>query len=217
MAVVDLRLARRAAWLFTGVLALVLAHPAQSVAQPRFEAALARTANLGPLPRLADALARHAATQKLPSDCKRSLFRRCPLADWRHELDRLADRGRLAQIEAVNFYLNRVDYVEDARNYGTEDYWATPAEFLARGGDCEDYAIAKYVSLRALGLADADMQIVALWDERRRIHHAVLLVRLGGRALVLDNQTPRILAAGEIRGYRPLYSANQSGWWLHRS
>ena len=217
MSVVDLRIARRAAWLFVAVLAVMLAHPALAVAQPRFEAALVRTANLGPLPRLADALARHAATQNLPGDCNRSLFRRCPLADWRHELDRLRGRDRLAQIEAVNFYLNRVDYVEDARNYGVEDYWAAPAEFLARGGDCEDYAIAKYLSLRALGLADADMQIVALWDEVRRIHHAVLLVRLGGRALVLDNQTGRVRTAGEIRGYRPLYSANQSGWWQHRS
>ena len=217
MAFVDFAAARRVAWLFAAMLAIWLAHPAQTLAQPRFDAALTGSANLGPLPRFADVLARHAAAENQPSDCRRSLFRRCPLADWRHELERLGGRDRLAQIKAVNFYLNRVEYVEDARNYGAADYWATPAEFLARGGDCEDYAIAKYLSLRALGLADADMQIVALWDEVRRIHHAVLLVRLGGRALVLDNQTARILAAGEIRGYRPLYSANQIGWWQHHS
>ena len=57
------------------------------------------------------------------------------------------------QLQAVNRFLNDWRYQADQQNYGRRDYWATPLEFLRRSGDCEDYAIIKYVSLRQLGFA----------------------------------------------------------------
>ena len=40
------------------------------------------------------------------------------------------------------------------------DYWATPVESLRKGeADCEDYAIAKYFTLRQLGVADDKLRI----------------------------------------------------------
>jgi predicted transglutaminase-like cysteine proteinase len=53
----------------------------------------------------------------------------------------------------TNRFLNDWRYKPDDQNYGQRDYWATPLEFLRRSGDCEDYAIAKYVTLRELGFA----------------------------------------------------------------
>jgi predicted transglutaminase-like cysteine proteinase len=121
----------------------------------------------------------------------------------------------MAQLRAVNDYLNRVPYVSDLANYGRSDRWATPAEFLLRGGDCEDYAIAKYVSLRRLGFADDSLRIVVVNDEARGIPHAVLSVRLDGASWILDNVTAAILADRDQPSYRPIYSLNMAGRWLH--
>ena len=101
-------------------------------------------------------------------------------------------------------------------NWGVEDYWETPNEFLNRDGDCEDFAIAKYKSLRALGLGDDQLRIVVLQDLNLRIAHAVLVVLDGGKAWVLDNQIDQVIDADRIRHYRPYYSINASAYWLHR-
>jgi predicted transglutaminase-like cysteine proteinase len=92
---------------------------------------------------------------------------------------------RRKKIEAVNDYMNKVAFVPDSKNYGEKDHWATPMEFLARGGDCEDYAVAKYVSLRALGIPKDKMRIAIVNDEVMRMPHAVLIVYDRGQAMVL--------------------------------
>ena len=61
-------------------------------------------------------------------------------------------RRRARRSRAVNRFVNGWAYRADADNYGRSDYWATPLEFFRRSGDCEDYVIAKYRSLRLLGL-----------------------------------------------------------------
>ncbi len=71
------------------------------------------------------------------------------------------------QIQAVNQFLNQWQYKTDEQNYGQRDYWAAPLEFLRRSGDCEDYAIVKYVSLRQLGFA-ADRSAPGGVARRRR-------------------------------------------------
>jgi predicted transglutaminase-like cysteine proteinase len=112
--------------------------------------------------------------------------------------------------------MNRQRYLTDPRNYGVKDYWATPIQFLKRDGDCEDYAIAKFISLRALGFTNDMLRIVVLQDLNLRIGHAILVVYLDGRALVLDNQVRRVVPAETIRHYQPIYSINEQHWWLHR-
>ena len=74
------------------------------------------------------------------------------LRDWSRLLARLAREPRREQLRAVNLFVNRWPYRPDQDTYGRRDHWATPLEFFANSGDCEDYAIAKYVSLRRLGV-----------------------------------------------------------------
>src|ERR1700753_3221158 len=74
-------------------------------------------------------------------------------------LDSLRQQSRRDQLNAVNQWANARPYVEDRVNWGVPDYWETPAQFLAHGGDCEDYAIAKYFSLVKLVFSPHDLRI----------------------------------------------------------
>ncbi len=138
------------------------------------------------------------------------------VATWQSAIRPFAALDIEDMAEKVNDYVNAVEYIEDSNNYGNSDYWATPFEFFRRGGDCEDYAIAKYVSLRALGVPEERMRIVILQDLQKNIPHAVLAVFTGGdKAMILDNQNKRMLSSASISHYKPIFSINRTGWWLH--
>ncbi len=128
----------------------------------------------------------------------------------------VSDKSRKDILEAVNLYMNRTQYVVDPINWGVPDYWATPDEFFMRDGDCEDYAISKYVTLKRLGFPLDDMRLVVLQDENLRIPHAVLAVTLGEETYILDNQVDAVLPDSQILHYRPVYSVNEKAWWLHQ-
>lgn len=115
----------------------------------------------------------------------------------------------------VNSMMNAKRYISDAKNYGKNDYWATPVEFLKRGGDCEDYAIAKYTALRMLGVPESRMRIVILQDLHKNIPHAVLTLYTDQGAMILDNQMKTMVKADSIKHYKPIFSINQNAWWLH--
>ena len=129
----------------------------------------------------------------------------------------LRGRSELTRVEAVNRYVNqRVQFVDDSRQYGREDLWSAASDTLRRGrGDCEDYAIAKLQMLRAAGFADRDLYLVVAKDLVRRSDHAVLVVRAGGRMLVLDNGTDAILNADDAGDYRPVLTFAANGAWTH--
>lgn len=128
----------------------------------------------------------------------------------------LADRPLPEKLAAVNRFFNRAPYVVDPVNWGVPDYWASPGQFAAKDGDCEDYAIAKYLALRRLGVSAAKMRVVVLEDRNLGTDHAVLAVRdETGRIWILDNQTPVVVDAARVRHYRPVYSINEEAWWLH--
>jgi predicted transglutaminase-like cysteine proteinase len=116
-------------------------------------------------------------------------------------------------LDAVNRFVNaRVAFTDDSRQFGVADRWSSASETLARGrGDCEDYAIAKLALLRRAGFAERDLYFVVLKDLARRADHAVLVVRSGGRFLVLDNGTDQLTDSAAIRDYRPIltFTANQ--------
>lgn len=116
---------------------------------------------------------------------------------------------------AVNHYMNRSTYIVDPVNWGIPDYWATPDEFFLKDGDCEDYAISKYVTLKRLGVDPSDMRLVILQDENLHIAHAILAVKYEGKYMILDNQVNSVLPDTQILHYRPVYSINETGWWLH--
>ena len=119
-------------------------------------------------------------------------------------------------LKAVNVYLNRTTYIVDPVNWGVPDYWSTPDEFFMKNGDCEDYAISKFITLKRLGVDPAKMRLVILQDKNLRAAHAVLAVELGGTYHILDNQVDTVLTHDKILHYRPVYSINENNWWLHQ-
>lgn len=139
----------------------------------------------------------------------------CPGPTWLAILDRLETDALSEQLIQVNRYVNETRYREDAANWGESDRWSAPAEFFAKGGDCEDYAIAKYFLLRDLGVSPKRLKIVVLHDRRRQQTHAVLTVTREHRTLVLDNLRDRIVPWRELDHYLPIYSLNERSAWLH--
>ena len=139
----------------------------------------------------------------------------CALQRWRAQIASFASHRRGDQLREINAYINRTPFVSDAINYGVVDHWATPREFFARGGDCEDFAIAKYMSLRRLGWDMDLIRIAVVMDERRRELHGVLAVKTGGTVLILDNLLPEPTDHRQIPHYRPIYSINEFAWWSH--
>ena len=169
-------------------------------------------------PKWKGTLTRYFSERKLANEpCESSFFSRCHLQEWTTFLKGISKKSRLQQIHAVNSEMNRTRYIVDPRNYGVPDYWATPQQFLRRDGDCEDYAITKYLSLRALGVPPSEMRILVLQDLNLRLAHAILIVYHNGRALVLDNQIKSVVDTSVVRHYKPIYSINENFWWLHRS
>ena len=138
----------------------------------------------------------------------------CPSEAWEALIDSLRGAPKREQMDAVNRFFNRVPYVEDIKNYGMDDYWQTPYEFMQRGGDCEDYAIAKYITLKRLGFREEDMRILIVQDSNLNgIMHAVLEVNNRHAAYILDNQAQQVIAAARIFHYQPIYALNELVWW----
>jgi predicted transglutaminase-like cysteine proteinase len=97
-------------------------------------------------------LLRHQTTvKKAAAQCEAGERAACRLEDWQEFLAEIANEDEAEQLYRVNRYMNHYRYRSDQRNWRRPDFWAVPEQLFERGGDCEDHAIAKYVSLRALG------------------------------------------------------------------
>lgn len=134
---------------------------------------------------------------------------------WAILKQRTEGKSPLEVLKIVNSFWNTWPYREDMANWGKPDYWAIPAQFLKKSGDCEDYAIAKYFTLKELGFSPDDMRIVVLRDTIRNLAHAVLVVYLDGEAYVLDNLSNVVQPHSRLRNYNPQYSVNENGRWTH--
>lgn len=171
---------------------------------------------LDAVPKWRTVLNRLAGEQSRYQDCDRD-HARCAdpaTAAWRDALRpaREAPLGR--QIELVNRAVNRAAYSTDAARLGRADVWGTPLELFGGGGDCEDFAIAKYVSLRELGVAADRLRIVVVKDRARGLAHAVLTIDTGVDVLVLDNARDAVLSQRQLGTYLPIYAVNEEGGWL---
>lgn len=195
-----------------------LASPATAASWSLFGSQEVSNDQLGAFTKWTGMLARHQASAMRPlrsGDCKPNPRFPCPGEAMDTLLSTLADKSPLTQLRELNLRINEAYYVIDPVNWGVPDYWATPDEFQRRDGDCEDYAIAKYLALRSLGFSPDDMRIVVLQDENLGVAHAILAVRLQDQTYILDNQVNQVLADRVIRHYRPIYSINEQAWWLH--
>ena len=97
-------------------------------------------------------------------------------------------------------------------NDGADDVWSSPLATFERGaGDCEDYAIAKYVALRLAGISADDLRLVVMRDTIRGDGHAVAAARLDGHWLMLDNNRMAMVEDADMRNYRPLFVLDERG------
>ncbi|VAX24939.1 T1SS associated transglutaminase-like cysteine proteinase LapP [hydrothermal vent metagenome] len=141
------------------------------------------------------------------------------LLDWEALMENNKNKSEAAKLKIVNNFFNRMKFVSDQIHWKQEDYWATPVEFLAtRGGDCEDFSIAKYFTLRELGVPDKKMLITYVKALRLNQAHMVLTYYKTPNAepLVLDNLIGKIKLASKRKDLAPVYSFNGEGLWLSK-
>lgn len=145
------------------------------------------------------------------ASCQEGGVLSCGVERFNEKLRALSQYRRFELLKMVNRSFNEVPYHLDEDVYGDPDYWATPYEFLGRNaGDCEDYALAKFLALEALGWPTEEMKVVVLWDERARLHHAVLLVQHAGQEWILDNASNALRRSHHVGHYTPLYAVNDT-------
>ena len=136
---------------------------------------------------------------------------------WRQLLKASRQQEELEQLKLVNDFFNQLKFLDDIEIWGREDYWATPLEFLgAGGGDCEEFSIAKYLSLRELGVDDKKLRLIYVKALTLNQFHMVLAYYPTPSAvpLLLDNLTADILQASQRPDLQPIYSFNGSKLWL---
>ena len=168
-------------------------HPAHAFPVDLFGYAQEPQQQLADFPQWLRVIERHLRDDLQDGDCSSRVINRCHLAEWRRFIDQTRALPVREQLKAVNRYANSKDYVLDLGNYGVEDYWAIPREFLYNGGDCEDYAITKFFSLRWLGLPAEELRLVIVQDTNLRVPHAVLAVSRGADIYILDSQVQAVL------------------------
>ncbi|XQU07764.1 transglutaminase-like cysteine peptidase [Halomonas sp. LY9] len=143
------------------------------------------------------------------------------LEEWFTLLERLRGQDVQAQLRDVNDFFNRrIRWVEDIRVWGEEDFWATPLEALGKGqGDCEDYSIAKYITLKQLGVPGERLRMIYVRARigRSQITQAHMVLGYystpNAEPLVLDNISPSISPASQRNDLDPVFSFNSDGLW----
>ena len=145
------------------------------------------------------------------------------LQEWVRMVDAARDLSEQDKLFRVNLFFNsRVQFQDDLQIWGQEDYWATPLETLVQGrGDCEDFTIAKYVTLEELGVPAAKLRLIyvkatrgAAGIERAQAHMvAGYFSTPSADPLVLDNLVGEILPGSERPDLVPVFSFNDAGLW----
>lgn len=137
------------------------------------------------------------------------------LSQWKNISSSIGSLPQPQQLRYVNGFFNSWPSVSDDKNYGQSEYWASPEEFLKNGGDCEDFAIAKYLALRHFGWKSEDLWVILLRDKKRSENHAVLAARAQDRIFILDNLSRPGYLLIPINDYlktvTPFFAVNESG------
>jgi predicted transglutaminase-like cysteine proteinase len=123
-----------------------------------------------------------------------------------------AQSGRI-RVGVINRAINlSIEPMSDMAQWGVPDRWSPPLETFATGkGDCEDYAIAKYVALTAAGIDAADVKLIIVRNTEANEDHAVTAVRLGGDWIVLDNRWLTLVADVDMPKVVPLFVLDDQG------
>jgi predicted transglutaminase-like cysteine proteinase len=128
-----------------------------------------------------------------------------------------AGRVDATGLKQVNSFFNQVPYLSDLENWGVDDYWATPTEMLGSfGGDCEDYSIGKYLSLKEAGIPIEKLRITYVRALKLGESHMVLAYYPTPDAdpLILDNLNGDIRPASQRTDLEPVYGFNDDDLWV---
>ena len=139
------------------------------------------------------------------------------LTAWQKLMSDLADAPETEKLERVNAFFNQVRFLDDIDHWRQEDYWATPVEFLiSNGGDCEDFSIAKYYTLKELGVDVSKMSLAYVKALELNQAHMVLTYYPSEDAvpLVLDNLIGEIKTADQRPDLLHVYTFNGDNLWL---
>lgn len=139
--------------------------------------------------------------------------------EWEDLLIKLKDETDEVKLEQVNRFVNqKIRYGSDQLIWKVNDYWATPMQSFGKGrGDCEDYVIAKYVSLRSLGFSDEQLRLIYVELKTGSITEAHMVLGFyktpESIPLILDNTISSIRPATERIDLKPVFSFNSEGLW----
>lgn len=123
----------------------------------------------------------------------------------------------IEKLEQVNVFFNQLKFISDYDHWKRQDYWATPVEFIAsNGGDCEDFSVAKYFTLMALGIPEKKLSLTYVKAVSLDQAHMVLTYYESPSdvPLVLDNLTTDVQPANKRADLLPIYSFNRTGVWV---
>jgi len=143
---------------------------------------------------------------------------------WQHLIGSLQRSKSSEKLHTINTFFNqRIQFNDDLRVWNKKDYWATPLETMGRRqGDCEDFSIAKYISLLMAGVPSDQLRMVyvkaRIGSPSKNITQAHMVVAFypspNADPLILDNLNPQILHASQRRDLLPVFSFNSAGLWV---
>ena len=152
---------------------------------------------------------------------KHNKYARERVVNWQNLISEARNLSDQEKLRTVNeFFNSNVQFISDLALWGKDDYWATPIEMLSIGaGDCEDYSIAKYFTLKQLGVDEAKLRLTYVKAVEIGQAHMVLTYFEHRRAvpLVLDNLITEIKPATQRPDLIPVYSFNGTGLWLAKA
>lgn len=138
------------------------------------------------------------------------------LRAWQALIATYPNAPEVRQQGATNDFFNTIPWLSDEEVWGQSDYWASPVEMLGKnGGDCEDYSIGKFFTLKEMGVQEAKLLITYVRATTLNQAHMVLAFypQPGAEPLILDNLDPVIRPASQRRDLVPVYSFNGTGLW----
>ncbi len=118
------------------------------------------------------------------------------------------------RLALINSDINQTPYISDQTRFGVSNNWTTPQDFFRNGGDCEDYALAKYAILAQSGTALDDMFLLGLRHKTSCQPHACLAVKTGKEHVMLDNTARKLIGEKDYANdFDILYALCHRGIW----
>jgi predicted transglutaminase-like cysteine proteinase len=126
-----------------------------------------------------------------------------------------AGRDGRARLGLINRAVNlAISPTSDEAQWRVTDHWSSALETLrSERGDCEDYAIVKYLALLDAGISEADLKIVVMKSIFPHEDHAVVAARVDDEWLILDNRTLTLVRDMNLTRAVPVFVLDQVGAW----